>query len=137
MIDNDFDSLWWFWWLWCDCYDGCDCDDELLCRRLRKTMMVTMMIYVCVHRYKYVYVHYQFLSPYWLQHIMIYICSSTIRCIFILKIITHHHHHTPYCSVCHYLPIIISHLISLLPLPSFSSISLCTISYRTVTRLSI
>ena len=46
-----------------DCYDGCDCDDELLCRRLRKTMMM-MMIYVCVHRYKYVCVHYQFLSPY-------------------------------------------------------------------------
>ena len=36
-----------------------------------------------------------------------------------------------------YLHIIISHLISLLLLPSFSSISLCTIYYRTVTRLSI
>ena len=52
LIDND-DS---------DYYDGCDCDDELLCRRLRKTMM--MMIYVCVYRYKYVCVNYQFLSSY-------------------------------------------------------------------------
>jgi hypothetical protein len=53
MIDND------------DCYDVCDCDDELLCCGLRKTMMMMMMmIYVCVHRYKYVCVHYQFLSPY-------------------------------------------------------------------------
>ena len=43
----------------------CDCDDELLCRRLRKTMMIMMMmIYVCVLRYKYVCVHYQFRSPY-------------------------------------------------------------------------
>ncbi len=69
-------------------------------------------------------------------------CSSTIRCIFIKQIIifhhTHHPHpHTPYCSVYQYLHIIISHLISLLPLPSFSSISLCTISYRTIKRLSI
>ena len=46
-----------------DFYDGCDYDDELLYRRLRKTMMI-MMIYVCVHRYKYVGVHYQFLSSY-------------------------------------------------------------------------
>ena len=57
LIDND-DS---------DYYDGCDCDDELLCRRLRKTimmmiLMMIMMIYVYVHRYKYVCVH--FLSPY-------------------------------------------------------------------------
>ncbi len=109
---------WWWWWY----YD---------------------MMYVCVHRYKYVCVHYQFLSPYWLQHIMIYSCSSTIRCIFIWKTVifhhTHHHHpHTPYYSVCHYLHIIISHLISLLLLPFFSSISLCTISYSiTVKRLSI
>ena len=103
-------------------------------------MMMMMMIYVYVHRYKYVCVH--FLSPYWLQHIMIYSCSSTIRCILIYMIIifhhTHHPHpHTTYCSVCYYLHIIISHLISLLPLPSFSSISLCTISYSTVTRLSM
>ena len=33
--------------------------------------------------------------------------------------------------------IIISHLISLLPLPSFPFISLCTISYSPVKRLSI
>ena len=26
--------------------DGCDCDDELLCHRIRKTMMV---MYVCMH----------------------------------------------------------------------------------------
>ena len=26
MIGNDR------WWLWCDSYDGCDCDDELLCQ---------------------------------------------------------------------------------------------------------
>ncbi len=38
--------------------------DELLCRRLRKTMMMIMMIYVCVHRFKHECVHYQFLSPY-------------------------------------------------------------------------
>ena len=127
-------------------FRSCDCDEELLCRRLKKTMMkmmmMMMMIYGCVHRYKYVCVHYQFLSPYWLHHIMIYSCSSTIRCILILYIIILHHTHHPYphtsyCSVYHYLHIIIFHLISLLPLPSFSSISLCTISYRTVGRLSI
>ena len=54
---------------------------------------------------------------------MIYICSSTLRCIFILQIIifhhTHSHPHRPYYSVYHYLHIIISHLISLLPLPFF------------------
>jgi len=77
MIDNDFDRLWRFLWVWCDCYDGCDCDHELLCSRLRKTMMM-MMIYVCICiRYKYVCVHYQFLSSYWLKHMMIYSCSST------------------------------------------------------------
>ena len=88
-------------------------------------MMMMMMMYgllvcmfLCVDRYKYVCVHYQFLLPYWLQHIMINRCSSTIRCIFIIWIIIfhhthhHHHHHTPYYSVCHYLHIIISHLIS-------------------------
>ncbi len=109
-----------------------------------------MMIYVCVHRYKYVCVHYQFLSSYWLQHIMIYSCSSTIRCIFIKKIIIFHHTdhphpHTPYCSLYHYLHIIIiipylhmiiSLLISLLLLLFLIYFS-CTISYRTVGRLSI
>ncbi len=142
--------------MWCDCYDGCDCDDEFFCRRWRKTMMmmmmmtmltmmfmIIMMIYVCVHRYKYVCVHYQFISSYWLQHIMICSCSSTICCIFIKKIIIFHHTdhphpHTPYCSLYHYLHIIISHLISLLLLPSFFLIYFsCTISYSPVGRLSI
>ena len=51
---------------WCDSYDGCDCDDELLCHRIRKTMMMMMMMYgllvcifLCVDRFKYVCVHYQ------------------------------------------------------------------------------
>ena len=39
-----------------------DDNDELLCRRIRKTMLI--MMYVCVYRYKYACVHYQFLSPY-------------------------------------------------------------------------
>ena len=23
------------WWLWCDSNDGCDCDGELLCHRIK------------------------------------------------------------------------------------------------------
>ena len=58
MIGNDR------WWLWCDSNDGCDCDDELLCHRIRKTMMMMMYgllvcIFLSVDRYKYVCVHYQ------------------------------------------------------------------------------
>ena len=52
-----------------DSNDGCDSDDELLCHRIRKTMMMMMYgilvcMFLCVDRYKYVCVHYQFLSPY-------------------------------------------------------------------------
>ena len=70
--DDDDDDRWLLWWLLCVCYDGYDC----VVRRIRKTMMMMIMV-------MYAYVYYKFLSPYWLQHIMIYSCSSTIRCIFI------------------------------------------------------
>ena len=65
--DDDYDVIYNDdrWWWWTDSYDGCDCDDELLCHRIRKTMMMMMMygllvcIFLCVDRYKYVCVHYQ------------------------------------------------------------------------------
>ena len=113
--------------MWCDCYDGCVCDDELLCRRWRKTMMM-MKMYVCDHRYKYVCVYYQFLSPYWLQHIHIidyYVPSHSSSYTLLLYI--------PLSTYYYFSP----HLISLLLLPSFSSISLYTISYSTVPHLSM
>jgi len=128
LLDND-DR--WQWW-WCDCCDGCYCFDDVVCRWVLKTMM---MMYACVHRYKYVCVHYQFLSPYWLQHIMIYNCSSNIH---IIDCCFSSHTSTSYTLLlCMSLLLTSSHFISLLPLPCFSSISLCTISYRTVRRLSI
>jgi len=49
LIDNDdFDDD--DWWWWCHCSDGCDCDDEVLCRSIIKTLM--MMLYglqVCIY----------------------------------------------------------------------------------------
>ena len=70
---------WWCWgrWSWRDCYD------DLKCPRIIKTMMTIYEFWVCMYVFIDLSMYVFIISLYWLQHIMIYSCSSTIRFIFI------------------------------------------------------
>ena len=123
------------WWLWCYC---CDCDDELQCHSIRKTIIMKMYE-VCLFITSF-YRHIDY-SIWWFIVVALFAAYSYYRFLFFITHIIILIHPTTSLSTYHYF-----HLIVLLPLPSFpllflivrSNASLCSMfvwtwGYRTGT----